>query len=193
MFFAESRLVVLTVLVAVFLYEGAALANAVNAVKVPSCPAKPRVFADLANRTPESIPESKLLVGREVNLWIESADPQGLKLWVRHNFRNGRKEFVCANIPPQVQENFSVPVLALHDQTVNQKTGDAVWQLQVMVRDRELGLWSQKSGLMDSKALLSPQAQPRWYGELTGEKMFLNERQSGIYKIQSLVEFDPGP
>lgn len=187
------RIIALLGLVLVFLVEANAFAasgDGAVAKKVPSCAHKGSVFDDLKNRQPEVQIPSSVLVGRTVNLMIES-ESGDLKVWVKHNFKTGQKEFVCATIPKELQQNFSVPILVLNDRTDGKRVGDSVWQFQVMVRDHEIGLWNQKSGLLRSEEIFAPTASPIWFAELGGERLLLNKRKYGPYHIQSLVEFDP--
>lgn len=117
---------------------------------VPPCGLRPEIFTEPAQVIHTKNLPKALMVGRIAEVWIESKDGQ-MKLHARHNFKSGQKEFLCATLPPSRRENFSFPLLTLLDRSEQKSTGDALWQFQVMVNGSQLGLWSQKSGLLKTE------------------------------------------
>lgn len=123
---------------------------------------------------------------------MESKD-SGVRIWARHNFKTGRKSFVCADLPVGVNANVSVPLVVLHDRSPLHRTGNSLWQLQLMLREGKLGLWSQKSSLLDVAQILESAAspwKPAFLSEFLDEYSLFSRADVGDFKVLSVIRYD---
>lgn len=164
---------------------------------VPECQGgRPDVFQEIRAPLSLSALPSAVLIARTADVWIENKE-SGLKIWARHNFKTGQKSFVCASIPTAAATHTSVPLVVLYDRTAAAKVGDSLWQFQIMVRDRKMGLWNQKTGIMTVKDLLNLDSQtrnPQWKVEfestLLDEPTLRGAQSSGAVESISVIRYD---
>lgn len=160
---------------------------------VSRCPAnRPALFDEIRSPLAKAALPEKVLLAREANLWVEDAR-SGLKIWARHNFKTGKKSFVCANLPPNTDKHLSVPLIVLWDRTPETKIGDSLWQMQVMANKSKLGLWSQKTGLMSVGDLLNARQSP-WKIEFTDgvldETILRSVSRQGDLNLTAVIRLD---
>lgn len=160
---------------------------------VSACPAhRPAVFDEIRSPLARAALPEKVLLAREANLWIENPRT-GLKIWARHNFKTGKKSFVCADLPAQTEQHLSVPLVVLWDRTKEGKVGDSLWQMQVMANKTKLGLWSQKTGLMSVRDLLQARGGP-WKFDFTDgvldETVLRSSSRQAELSLTAVIRFD---
>lgn len=159
---------------------------------VPPCGLRPEIFNEPAQVIHTKNLPKALMVGRVAEVWIESKDGQ-LKLHARHNFKNGQKEFLCADLPPNRRENFSFPLVTLLDRSEQKAAGDSVWQFQVMVNGSKLGLWSQKSGLLKAGDFVDKARgpwKPEFFASFLEEYRLRSVLDLGETELLSVIRYD---
>lgn len=160
---------------------------------VSQCPQqRPSLFDEIRSPLAKAALPEKVLLAREANLWVENPRT-GLRIWARHNFKTGKKSFVCADVPAKSESHLSVPMVVLWDRTKEAKTGDSLWQMQVMANKSKLGLWSQKTGLMTVRDLLNARTNP-WKFEFTDgvldETILRSASRQGDVNLTAVIRLD---
>ncbi|MBX2994236.1 MAG: hypothetical protein KF681_05430 [Bdellovibrionaceae bacterium] len=136
----QMRFWLLSILVLLFMAENAS-------AKVPVCDQAPS-FAQARNY--ETFDFSRLpnqvLVAREAEVWVAHKE-KGLKLFLKHNFKNMKSDVRCSKAPYQGSINLSTWVPTLIDLSTEKKWGDSLWQIQALTTTKKVGVWSQKARL----------------------------------------------
>ncbi|MFN7727934.1 MAG: hypothetical protein ACK5P7_02130 [Bdellovibrio sp.] len=117
------------------------------AAKVPLCSQPPTYFQAKAY---ESFDFSRLpnqvLVAREAEVWVAHKE-KGLKLFLKHSFKNMKSEVRCSKAPYEGSMNLSTWVPTLIDLSPEKKWGDSIWQIQALSTTKKVGVWSQRARL----------------------------------------------
>lgn len=154
--------------------------------KIRSCGARPEIFDDANAQAIVKVLPKSVFVGRTADVWIESKE-LGIRIWARHNFKTGSKVFVCADLPRNSNQNFSVPMLVLYDRTDSKSMGDSLWQIQIMMQGQRLGLWSQKSSLLNVEEALR---KGEFHFSLMDEYQLHSTKKADGFEVQSVIRYD---
>lgn len=124
------------------------LATSENArARVPVCEERPTFVEGRHFETFEfsRLPQ-RVMVARSVEVWAENKQ-RGLKLLVRHNFKNMKSDVRCSKAPYEGSVNLNAWVPALLDLSRERTWGDSLWQVHLFSESKRVGIWSQKTRL----------------------------------------------
>ncbi len=95
---------------------------------------------------------SGALLARDAKVFIESKD---LHLQASQDFIKPKSQILCFSGPAQSKFSVSLDVPTLIDLTIEKLIGNSIWEFNLMVDGKQVGIWDQVSHLQSNSFKLS--------------------------------------
>ena len=106
--------------------------------------------------TIDKLPQMGVLIARDAEYYVEGQTETGSPIRVHgyQSFIKSKTKILCGENSKGVRERYSVFAPTLIDTTIAHKTGNSVWQFQIMANEDQFSAWNFKSPVADDNEKL---------------------------------------